>query len=80
MGGRIGDPGMKAGSDRAHLGDTAPPPSTWAEDRLHRSTMKAGTGRGLDVPQDDAEFRLIGDEQSLVRVLDAFGAPSHLSR
>ena len=47
---------------------------------MHGVDDEQGRSRGLDVPQDDAEFRLIGDEQVRLERSDAFGAPPHLRR
>ena len=78
--GLLGDPDQR-GRDRAHLRDAARPAlDLGGGDGLHGVNDEQGGARGLDVPQDDAELRLIRDQEVRFERADAFRAPAHLGR
>ena len=73
--GLLGDPDQR-GRDRAHLRDAARPAlDLGGGDGLHGVDDEQGGARGLDVPEDDAELRLIRDQEVRFERADAFRAP-----
>ena len=69
----------KGTGDSPHLGDAARPAlDLRGEDGLHRVHDEQGRTHGLDVPKDDSEIRLIGDQQVRLQGTNPLSAPAHL--
>ena len=67
--------------DRAHLRDPARPAlDLGGGNGLHGVDDQQGGGDLLDVPEDDAELRLIRDQEVRLERADALRAPAHLGR